>query len=507
VVRTDLPSHRRTGEAELVEALGRHDPLALAEVCSRTLPVAYAVGRRLLPAQEVDGLLLAVYEALWADGPGGLPLERWVRSRTAELGLAELRERGGAPAVPSVRAVAPELPEPSLSYLDTTERTLAALDARERVALLRAHDLGEPSGDQGEDAGTALNRALRVLADPAEADADPEDVDPDGRMADWVLGLLDPEVARVLEAEVAADPVRTARVQVLRRGRRRIEGLPPTPDLGPRLVAAVLSGLTEAAGRTGGGATGGAQAAAPTAASEDEGAPPPSALGGAVERPGDSTEDLSELPSALAAAAGAHASPPGATGSGPAAEVDDAGWGAPATGGPGAAAGASPWAPHGDDLDDVVTPSWMRDDDPDEALELDETGAMDPADLPDGTASQDAATATSAIPSTDPADTDGEQALAPEVGDAPTDDGREDPYAALRDDEPGYDPDDPFADLRDPADPAPAPPDDDAGDETERPGRSGLVRLLQAVAVLALVAGGIGLGLLLGQLIITALRG
>lgn len=243
MLRADLTTFRRTSEPDLRVALGRHDPLALAEACSRTLPVAYAVGRRYLPSVDLDALLHAVYEQLWADGPGDVPLERWVRARCSDIALAELRARGAAPAMPSVRALAPDLPVPSLPYLDTTERTLGDLDDEARLALLRAHDRGVPSGEQGGlETAQALVRALRTLADPDGGDDAPDDVDTDGRLADRVLGLLPAEEAAALDHEIAADPIGTARAQVLRRGRRRIEGLPPTPDLGPRLVAAVLSG-------------------------------------------------------------------------------------------------------------------------------------------------------------------------------------------------------------------------------------------------------------------------
>jgi DNA-directed RNA polymerase specialized sigma24 family protein len=243
VLRTDLRNHRRSTEPELLEALARREPLALAEACSRTLAVGYAVGRRLLTASDIEALLLELYTSMWESPPTDVPLERWVRTRCCELALAELREQGTAPAAPSAHVLAPDLPEPSTTYLDTTERALASLSEAERLAVLRAHDGGVPSSEQGEGAGPRLVRSLRVLADPASEDTTSDDIDPDGRLADWVLGLLPLEEAAALEQEVVGDPLRSAALQVLRRGRRRIEGLPPTPDLGPRLLAAVLSGV------------------------------------------------------------------------------------------------------------------------------------------------------------------------------------------------------------------------------------------------------------------------
>jgi hypothetical protein len=591
VLRPDLPSHRRSPEPELLEALRRREPLALAEACSRTLPVAYAVARRLLAAAEVEPLLLAVYAELWEEPPADGPLERWVRARTTKIGLAELRRRNAAPAVPSVLAIAPDLTEPSVTYLDTTERTIAALDDADRTALLRAHDQGLPSAEQGEGAGAALMRGLRALADPDEHEL-ADDVDADGRLADWVLGLLPADEAAELAEAVGADPVRTARTQVLRRGRRRIEGLPPTPDLGPRLLAAVLTAPSA------GDAASALDAPAAPVASGDlvlgEG-DAASALASTPDEPvGESTEDLSEAAAALAAARAA------AAGGGVAA--DAAPDGADATDEP--ADDADGWGPADAGGDDaaVADEADVPDDDADDDAG-DGAGAVADGDRPEGDAAAGSAptAAAPAEPADDPhatqawspADMDADDSGAAEetaAHDALADDPgatqalqpEDDPYAPLREDAgartaPRVDPDDPFADLRDDAeidaddpyaalredadarddgsgpdtddDPwaddvpawarddeadagdgagaaheandadgeddadvvasyeAPYDDDDDGAGDVEDARTSPLVRLLQAVGILVLIGGGIGLGLLLGQVISAALQG
>lgn len=466
MLRTDLPSHRRTPEAQLAEALARREPLALAEACSRTLPVAFAVARRLLPTLEAEALLLAVYEQLWSQPPADVSLERWVRSRTSAIGLSELRQRGMAPAAPSVLSIAPDLPPPSLSYLDTTERTLQELDEDQRRVLLRAHDEGIPSAEQEtQNAGQALRGALQALADTKDDEA----ADADGRLADWVLGLLAPEEAAGLEAEAAGDPALGASVQVLRRGRRRIEGLPPTPDLGPRLIAAVLTGLPDRAA--------------------------PAAPGG----PSSSDEaDTGEIP-----VTAAHR---------PAREHDD-------TVPPPASQGSGTWGPSSlgslDDEDPTSTGDVAASVDDDLHAEDSALGASPPAP---GQATEELTDLSSSLREDPYADLreGGEEEA------APSDSGRDDLYAALRDhDDAGdgtaaLDPEDPFGDLREDA--GRRAEDDDAalgddgtsdldGYEEEGRRRSGLVRLLQAIGILALIAGGIGLGLLIGQLASTALRG
>jgi hypothetical protein len=60
-------------------------------------------------------------------------------------------------------------------------------------------------------------------------------------MGDFVLGLLPPPAAAELEALAARRPGCAALVRTLRRGRRRLEGLPATPDMGNRVLLSVLA--------------------------------------------------------------------------------------------------------------------------------------------------------------------------------------------------------------------------------------------------------------------------
>lgn len=242
---TDLNAFRWSGEAPLAAGLRAREPLALAEVLTRTLPAGHAVARRLLGTRDAEALLHTVYAELWAADRVDGSLERWVRARTSELGLAQLRAGGRGPAAASVRVLADDLPEPS-GYADPAERQLSSLRSTDRAALLRAHDLGVSGVEQGKP--EALTRALLALAEPT--DAERISVDAARRepaLADLVLGLSDPGEATAAEAGVAADAERSAAVQLLRRGRRRVEGLPPTPDLATRLLAAILSDASAAA--------------------------------------------------------------------------------------------------------------------------------------------------------------------------------------------------------------------------------------------------------------------
>lgn len=249
---TELADHRRSDEPTLVNALRARDPLALAEAYHRTVSAAYACARRLLssPAQ-IEALLQMVYAEMWENPPEAIPLEGWIRARCFALATDDLRERKAAPAAPSAAAVLPDLPTPEVRYLDATERALAELDERARAVLLLAHDCGIDTETQGGDAAQVLDRALRALAGPdtsgSDASALSEDPCPDAlRMGDWVLGLADEATATELEADVGTRPGCAARARALRRGRRRLEGLPPTPDMGQRVLVTVLSALPAA---------------------------------------------------------------------------------------------------------------------------------------------------------------------------------------------------------------------------------------------------------------------
>jgi DNA-directed RNA polymerase specialized sigma24 family protein len=250
VLRTDLPDYRRSDDEELLNALARHDPLALAEAYHRTIPATHACARRLVTGPlAVEALVRAVYAALWDDTPPpDAPLEGWLRARCFALGVEHLRAAELAPASPSLATLLPDLPAPNVAYLDAAERALTELDDAERHALLLAHDCGIPSAAQeDDDAVGALDRALVALAG-AEAGAAPDEAPPDDDacsdvtlLGDWALGLVPPDRAGEVAVQLATRPGCNARSRVLRRGRRRLEGLPPTPDMGQRVLVAVLA--------------------------------------------------------------------------------------------------------------------------------------------------------------------------------------------------------------------------------------------------------------------------
>jgi DNA-directed RNA polymerase specialized sigma24 family protein len=288
LLRTDLPDHRRATEEQLVEALRNRDPLALAEAYHRSIPAAHATARRLLSgSSEVEALLREVYTELWSSPPNGAALEGWIRARCFELAAEDLRERDAAPASPSLTTLLPELPRPEVRYLDAAERALAELGDAERKALLLAHDKGVPSEEQNvPDAGAALVTALIALAgpEPGSDTPNPQACDEVPFIADWILGLLPPERATRVADEVAARPECTALAKALRRGRRRLEGLPPTPDMGQRVLVTVLAGAPAPVP-----VPAPAAAAAPAAGAAGVAATPASALPSALDDTGDLT--------------------------------------------------------------------------------------------------------------------------------------------------------------------------------------------------------------------------
>ncbi|MGH8908452.1 MAG: hypothetical protein ACRD0K_18570 [Egibacteraceae bacterium] len=246
-----LLDHRRSDDPTLLDALRDRDPLALAEAYHRTVPAAHACARRLLSSPtQIETLLRTVYRELWEDPPRDVSLEGWVRSRCYALGTDDLRERGLAPASPSVAAMLPDLPAPHVRYLDAAERALSELDERDRTVLLLAHDRGVAAQTQGGAAAAALDRSLRALAgpEPSSADAAALANDPCADvqgLGDWVLGLTSHPRAAELEALAASRPGCAALVRALRRGRRRLEGLPPMPDMGHRILVTVLAATAE----------------------------------------------------------------------------------------------------------------------------------------------------------------------------------------------------------------------------------------------------------------------
>lgn len=253
MLRTERPDYRRSREADLLAGLRSKDPLALAESYHRTSAAAHACARRLLGgARAAEALMEAVYSELWASPPEAARLESWVRSRCFRIGAAHLREVGEPPAAPSLVALLPGLPEPEHASLDAAEQALADLPESTRLALLLAHDQGVPATVQDDPGAVpALDRALIALAGPGEGteEATAQSCADLVDLADWTLGLLDAEHAARIAAEVAERPPCAARSRALRRGRRRIEGLPPAPDMGQRILAAVLAASPPATSR------------------------------------------------------------------------------------------------------------------------------------------------------------------------------------------------------------------------------------------------------------------
>ena len=247
MLRTELSDHRRSRESDLLRALAARDPLAFAEAYHRTVAGAHACARRLLSSSaDVEALLRTVYAELWERPPTQGPLEGWVRARCFALGAEELRARGAAPSSPSTSSLLTDLPKPDVRYLDAAERALAELHEEDRHALLLAHDRGVSGEGQPVGGGQALTRALLALAGPETSTADDSALADDAcddvaGMGDWTLGLVDEAAATAIEAAVAARPGCAARVRALRRGRRRLEGLPPTPDMGQRILVTVLT--------------------------------------------------------------------------------------------------------------------------------------------------------------------------------------------------------------------------------------------------------------------------
>lgn len=252
MLRTEGADYRRSREAALLQGLRAHDPLALAEVYHRTSPAAHACARRLLgSAREAEALLAAVYAEVWDAPPETARLEGWVRSRTFGLGAAHLREHERGPAAPSLALLLPDLPAPDSEPADAAEQLLAGLDEEDRRALLLAHDQGVPAAAQDvADAAAALDRALIALAGPGEGvdDGSSQECSDLEGLPDWVLGTLAADHAARITAAVVDRPACAARSRALRRGRRRLEGLPPAPDMGHRIIATVLAGMHRGSG-------------------------------------------------------------------------------------------------------------------------------------------------------------------------------------------------------------------------------------------------------------------
>lgn len=245
VLRTDLTDHRGTDDARLVRAVADGDAIALAEAYHRTITAAHACARRMLASPvEIEALMRAVYSELWEDPPVDEALEGWVRARCYTLGTGYLRQRGLRAHSPSLAAWTSGLDaDAHAGGIDGLERMIAELTDQQQAALVRAHDQGIRTADQEDpQAGPALQHALLVLASPLTDDERhaAEMCSSGVALSNWIFGLLPPHEAAAVPG-TAAEPTPCGRLAgVLRRARRRFEPLPPTPDLGHRVLASVL---------------------------------------------------------------------------------------------------------------------------------------------------------------------------------------------------------------------------------------------------------------------------
>jgi DNA-directed RNA polymerase specialized sigma24 family protein len=245
VLRTDLTDHRSSDDATLVRAVADGDAIALAEAYHRTITAAHACARRLLASPvEVEALLRSVYAELWEEPPVDDALEGWVRARSFALGTGYLRQRGLEAPSPSLAAWTSGVDADERNVAnDPLERMIGELERDQQAALVRAHDQGIRTADQDDGAGEALKHALLALASPlSDAERHAAEMCNSGvALANWIFGLLPPHEAATVPG-TAAEPTPCGRLAgVLRRARRRFEPLPPTPDLGHRVLAWVLS--------------------------------------------------------------------------------------------------------------------------------------------------------------------------------------------------------------------------------------------------------------------------
>jgi DNA-directed RNA polymerase specialized sigma24 family protein len=246
VLRTDLTDHRGTDDARLLSAVADGDAIALAEAYHRTVTAAHACARRMLASPvEIEALMRAVYSDLWEDPPVDISLEGWVRARCFNLGAGYLRQRNLRAPSSSLAAYTSGIDaDPHHGGNDSLERIIAELTDKQREALVRAHDQGIRTAEQDDpEAGWSLLHALLVLASPLTDDERhaAEMCSSGVALANWIFGLLPPHEASTVPG-TAAEPTPCGRLAgVLRRARRRFEPLPPTPDLGHRVLASVLS--------------------------------------------------------------------------------------------------------------------------------------------------------------------------------------------------------------------------------------------------------------------------
>jgi DNA-directed RNA polymerase specialized sigma24 family protein len=248
VLRTDLTDHRGTDDARLLSALADGDAIALAEAYHRTVTAAHACARRMLASPvEIEALMRAVYGDLWEEPPVDAALEGWVRARCFTLGAGYLRQRSLRAPSPSLATFTSGVEAEPHAVSESLEQIISELTEQQRQALVRAHDQGIPTAQQDDpDAGWSLLHALLVLASPLTDDERhaAEMCSSGVALANWTFGLLLPHEASTVPG-TAAEPTPCGRLAgVLRRARRRFEPLPPTPDLGHRVLASVLTNGT-----------------------------------------------------------------------------------------------------------------------------------------------------------------------------------------------------------------------------------------------------------------------
>jgi DNA-directed RNA polymerase specialized sigma24 family protein len=245
VLRTDLTDHRGTDDARLLSALADGDAIALAEAYHRTITAAHACARRLLASPvEIEALMRAVYTDLWEEPPTDTALEGWVRARCFNIGAGYLRQRNLRAPSPSLAAFTSGIEADGHGVNDSLEQIISELTEQQQAALVRAHDQGIRTAEQDDaEAGWSLLHALLMLASPLTDDERhaAEMCSSGVALANWTFGLLPPHEASTVPG-TAAEPTPCGRLAgVLRRARRRFEPLPPTPDLGHRVLASVLS--------------------------------------------------------------------------------------------------------------------------------------------------------------------------------------------------------------------------------------------------------------------------
>lgn len=235
-------------DGELLEAVNQHQPLALTEAYHRTVSAAHAVVRRLLnDSDKIEEVLTRVYSRLWAERPTNVPLEGWARAATWDIGSEVLHRDQLAPVSPSVSEQLSDLPAPDSRFVDTAERAINELADDERAALLRAHDQGVATVEQA-DANAAehlVNALVRLAGAEVDEAVDAELVRKYPGIADWAMGTASPTTVQTIETGIEDDPALAELSRTLRRGRRRIEGLPATPDMGARILVSILAVTSE----------------------------------------------------------------------------------------------------------------------------------------------------------------------------------------------------------------------------------------------------------------------